>query len=147
VDCPAGLFLARALRQYDWDNPIAVVAEEPHPAYSRPLITYLLGGLVSENQMLYRPADLYQRYEVEPMFGVRVVHVEPQWRELSLAGGSILNYDRLLIATVGVPFVPSVPGSDLAGVFTFTRWDDAQRMCHFIEAYRVRQAVVVGSSA
>jgi len=140
----AAVGAVEAIRQYDRGNPITVVAEERHPAYSRPLITYLLGGLVCENQMLYRPPDFYQRYEVEPMLGVRVVHVEPQRRELSLAGGGILNYDRLLIATGGVPFVPSVPGGNLDGVFTFTRWDDAQRMRYFIEAYRVRQAAVVG---
>jgi len=133
-----------AIRQYDQDNPITVVADEPHPTYSRPLITYLLGGLVSEERMLYRPPDFYERYEVEPMLGVRVVQVEPQERKLTLAGGGTLSYDKLLIGTGGVPFVPSVPGGDLEGVFTFTRWEDARRMRYFIEAYGVRQAIVVG---
>ena len=136
-----------AIRRYDQDNPITVIADEPHPTYSRPLITYLLGGLVSEERMLYRPPDFYQQYEVEPMLGVRVVHVESQERELTLAGGGTLSYDKLLIATGGVPFVPSVPGGDLEGIFTFSRWDDARRMRHFIEAYGVRQAMVVGGGS
>lgn len=133
-----------AIRQYDQDNSITLVSDETHPAYSRPLITYFLGGMVSEERMLYRPPDFYERYEVEPMLGVRVVRVDPQERELTLAGGGTLSYDQLLIATGGVPFVPSIPGGDLEGVFTFTRWDDARRMRHFIEAYGIRQAVVVG---
>lgn len=140
----AAVGAVEAIRHYDQDNPITVVADEPQSTYSRPLITYLLGGLVSESQMLYRPSDFYQRYEVEPMLGVRVTQIEPQRRELTLAGGGTLGYDRLLIATGGVPFVPSVPGGDLDGIFTFTRWEDAQRMRHFIEAYGARQAVVVG---
>ncbi len=133
-----------AIRRYDQNNPITVIADEPHPTYSRPLITYLLGGLVSEEQMLYRPPDFYQRYEVQSMLGVKVVQVDPHARELTLAGGGTLSYDKLLIGTGGVPFVPSVPGSDLEGVFTFTTWDDARRMRHFIEAYGVHQAIVVG---
>lgn len=133
-----------AIRQYDQDNPITLIADEPHPTYSRPLITYLLGGLVSEERMLYRPPDFYQRYEIEPMLGVRVVQVEPQERKLTLASGVNISYDRLLIATGGVPFVPSVPGDDLEGIFTFTRWEDARRVRYFIESYGVRQAIVVG---
>jgi len=133
-----------AIRRYDQDNPITLIADEPHPTYSRPLITYLLGGLVSEERMLYRPPDFYQQYEVEPMLRVWVVQVEPQERELTLAGGGTLSYDKLLISTGGVPFVPSVPGGDLEGIFTFTRWDDARRMRHFIEAYGVQRALVVG---
>jgi NAD(P)H-nitrite reductase large subunit len=140
----AAVGAVEAIRHYDQDNPITIVADEPFPTYSRPLITYLLGGLVSESQMLYRPSDFYQRYEVEPMLGVRVTQIEPQHRELTLAGGGTLGYDKLLIATGGVPFVPSVPGGDLDGVFTFTRWEDARRMRHFIEAYGARRAVVVG---
>jgi len=133
-----------AIRQYDRDNSITVLADEPYPTYSRPLITYLLGGLVGEERMLYRPPDFYERYEVEPMLGVKVVQIEPQERKLTLAGGGTLAYDQLLIATGGIPFVPSVPGDDLDGVFTFTRWEDARRMRSFIEGYGVRQAVVVG---
>ena len=133
-----------AIRQHDQENPITVLTDEPHHTYSRPLITYLLGGLVGEDRMLYRPQDFYRRYEVDPMLGVKVVQVRPQERELSLAGGGTLSYDRLLISTGGVPFVPAVPGGDLDGVFTFTRWEDAQRMRHYIEAYGARQAIVVG---
>lgn len=140
----AGVGAIEAIRQYDRDNPITLIADEPHSTYSRPLIAYLLGGMVSEERMLYRPPDFYQRYDVEPMLGVRVVQVEPRERELTLAGGGTLSYDKLLMATGGIPFVPSVPGSDLEGVFTFTRWEDARRMRHFIEAYGVGQAIVVG---
>jgi nitrite reductase (NADH) large subunit len=140
----AAVGAVEAIRHHDQDNAITIVADEPHSAYSRPLITYLLGGMVTESQMLYRPSDFYERYEVEPMLGVKVMQVEPQHHQLLLAGGGALGYDRLLIATGGVPFVPSVPGGDLDGVFTFTRWEDARKMRHFIEAHAAREAVVVG---
>jgi NAD(P)H-nitrite reductase large subunit len=133
-----------AIRQVDHDTSITVVADEPHSTYSRPLITYLLGGLVTDQQMHYRPSGFYRRYGVETMLGVRVKSIKSRAHELVLAGGDGLTYDKLLIATGGVPFVPTVPGGDLDGIFTFTRWEDARRMLRFIETHRASHAVVVG---
>lgn len=133
-----------AIRQHDLENPITVVADEPYHVYSRPLISYLLGGLVDDGRMYYRPRDFYARHRVETMLGVEVTRVNPQEQTLTLAGGGTLNYDRLLIATGGRPFVPPVPGADLEGVFTFTRLDDARRIARYIERYGVGSALVVG---
>ena len=133
-----------AIRQHDQENPITVVADEPHHVYSRPLISYLLGGMVNKAQMHYRPTDFYDRYAIDTMLGAQVVRITPHEGIISLAGGGTLSYDRLLISTGGVPFVPPVPGADLEGVFTFTRWSDAQRIERFIEDNRVESALVVG---
>jgi len=133
-----------AIRRCDAENPITVVADEPHHVYSRPLISYLLGGMVDEGRMDYRPRDFYTRYRVETMLGVEVTQVSPQEWSLALAGGGTLTYDRLLIATGGRPFVPPVPGVDVEGVFTFTCLDDARRMARYIEQHEARSALVVG---
>ena len=133
-----------AIREHDHDNPITVVADELHHVYSRPLISYLLGGTVDEAQMHYRPPDFYDRHGVETMLGVKVTRVNSQEQTVSLAGGGTLPYDRLLIATGGKPFVPPVPGIDLEGVFTFTRWEDARRIGRYIERHDAESAVVVG---
>lgn len=133
-----------AIRQYDVEGSITVVADEPYHAYSRPLISYLLGGTVDETRMDYRPRDFYARNRVKTMLGVEVTRVNPQEQSLTLAGGGTLAYDRLLIATGGRPFVPPVPGVDLKGVFTFTRLDDARRIARYIEKRDARSALVVG---
>ncbi len=133
-----------AIRQYDPENPITVVADEPWHVYSRPLISYLLGGMIDESQMAYRPRDFYARHRVETMLGVQVVRVNPAEQTLTLAGGGTVSYDRLLIATGGRPFVPSVPGVSLKGVFTFIRWEDVRGLEQAIERYGARTALVVG---
>ena len=133
-----------AIRQHDREHPITVIANEPHHVYSRPLISYLLGGMVNEDGMHYRPADFYERYKVETMLGVEVVSVNPQEQTVSLAGGGTVPYDRLLIATGGKPLAPPVQGADLEGVFTFTRWKDAQRISRYIEERRAESAIVIG---
>lgn len=133
-----------AIRQYDQVNPITVVADEPHHVYSRPLISYLLGNEVDEAHMYYRPADFYEQHKVKTMLGVEVTRVVPQERRILLAGGGTMPYDRLLIATGGKPFVPPLPGSDLEGVFTFTKWEEARRIACYIETQRVESALVIG---
>lgn len=133
-----------AIRRHDQDNPITVIADEPQHVYSRPLIPYLLGGAVDETHMYYRPPDFYDRHRVETMLGVEVAQVDPEAQCISLADRGRLSYDRLLIATGGRPFVPPVPGVDLEGVYTFTRWDDVQRVERYIERNNVESALVVG---
>lgn len=133
-----------AIREHDPDNPITVVADEPHHVYSRPLISYLLGGVIDESRMYYRPPDFYDRHKVQTMLGVEVVRVSPGEKTISLAGGGTLPYDRLLIATGGKPFVPPLPGSGLNGVFTFTKWDEARHIARYIEDHEVESALVVG---
>ena len=90
------------------------------------------------------PPDFYDRHRVETMLGVRAARVNPRERNVSLAGGGTLRCDRLLISTGGKPLVLPVPGIDLEGVFTFTRWEDAQRTGRYIERYGAESAVVVG---
>lgn len=133
-----------AIRQHDTENGITVISDEPHHTYSRPLVCHLLGELVTEDQMAYRPADFYDRHQVETMLGVRATGLDTQARTVALAGGGSVAYDRLLIATGGKPFVPPTPGVDLEGVFTFTTWEDARDINRYIEDQEVGSAMVIG---
>ena len=129
----AAVGAVEAIRQCDQENPITIVSHESSHVYSRPLISYLLGGLVDESQMYYRSEDFYDRHNVQTMLGVEVVRIDTEAQQIILQGGGNLGYDRLLIATGGKPFVPPLPGSDLDGIFTFTTWEDAQRMARYID--------------
>jgi NADPH-dependent 2,4-dienoyl-CoA reductase/sulfur reductase-like enzyme len=58
---------------------------------------------------------------------------------------STLPYDKLVIATGAVPFVPaSLDGRDLDGVFTLTKISDANRIIAALAAADARKAVIVG---
>ena len=108
----AAVGAVEAIRQYDRQSPITIVADEAHHVYSRPLISYLLGGTVDETHMYYRPEDFYERHHVETMLGVEVTRINTGERTVSLSGGGQVGYDRLLIATGGKPFVPPLPGAN-----------------------------------
>ena len=79
----AAIGCVEGIRKVDKDSSITIVADEPHHTYSRPLISYLLGGLVDESRMAYRPLDFYEKHRVETLLGVEVTHVNPQGRTVS----------------------------------------------------------------
>jgi NAD(P)H-nitrite reductase large subunit len=78
------------------------------------------------------------------MLGVRATAIDTQEKTVSLAGGGSVPYDRLLLAVGGKPFVPPVEGIDLDGVFTFTKWEDAQKIDRYIKDNDVQSALIVG---
>ncbi len=141
----AAVATVSGIREVDPAGSITLVAKEEHHTYSRPLITYLLGGKVDEAQMLYRPADWYEKAGVNAMLGTEIVSVDPQAHTVETADGETLGYEKLLIATGGTPIVPpDLQGTDAEGVFTFTSLDDADAIKEYIEDRGVQSAVVIG---
>lgn len=133
-----------AIRAYDQENPITVLSHEPYHVYSRPLISYLLAGSIDESRMCFRPPDFYNRYRVKTLLGVEVVRIDPGKGMLTVSGGGTVRYDRLLIATGGKPIRPPVKGAGLEGIFTFTCWEDAHRIDHYIRVRKAESALVLG---
>ncbi len=141
----AAMGAVAGIREVDPDRPITIVAREPHHTYSRPLISYLLGGKIDESRMLYRPADFYEENNVRAILGVEATGVDTEAQTVQTAAGESLVFEKLLIATGGRPIVPhDIAGTDAEGVFTFTTWDDACNIKAFIADHTVQEAVVVG---
>jgi NAD(P)H-nitrite reductase large subunit len=124
----AGLAAAEILRQWDPRGAITLISEEPHPPYSRPLLTYLLSREVRLDQVWLKGPDYFQEWGFEARLGERVVQVAPGEREVRLQSGEALPYDRLLIASGASPRLPGIPGEDLAGVFTLRTLADWRRL-------------------
>ena len=139
----AAVGAVRGIRNFDLKGNITVISREGHIAYGRPLISYLLGGQVTEKRMAYLPEGFYEDNRINLLLNSEVVKVNTDKKQVRLAGGDTISYDRLLIATGGDPFVPPIEG--LAGkekVFTFTTWDDASKMKGI--AHDIDRVVVIG---
>jgi NAD(P)H-nitrite reductase large subunit len=133
----------RGIRTIDREGNITVVSRESHTAYGRPLISYLLGGLVTEKRMHYLPEDFYEKERINLLLNSEAVGVDTAKKRVKLAGGDTLPYDRLLVATGGDPFVPPIEGmTGKEKVFTFTTWDDAARLKGI--AHDIERVVVIG---
>jgi len=95
---------AEGLRRRGYEGPVRMVCAEAEPPYDRPpLSKEVLAGQASEETLAYRPAWWYADREVELLLGARAERLDPEARELSLAGGERLGYEQLLIATGSAP--------------------------------------------
>ncbi|WP_026487409.1 NAD(P)/FAD-dependent oxidoreductase [Caldanaerobius polysaccharolyticus] len=131
-----------SIRKYDKDNEIMVISEEPYHVYSRPLISYFLGNKVEKDRMIYREQDFYQKNKVTTVLGCKATKVDTRAKEVLLEDGKKVGFDRLLVATGGKPFIPSVKGLDKENIHTFVKMDDAIRLKE--SAKPGSKAVVVG---
>lgn len=122
----AGIGGVEGIRKIDKDSKITLISDEPYHTYSRPLISYFLAGKVNENNMKYRESNFYQINNVEPKLGIKVVWIDFNTREVILGNNEKINYDRLLIAVGGKPFIPSIEGWGKEGVYCFSKLDDAK---------------------
>jgi len=124
----AGLAAAETLRRWAPNSPIALISEEPHLPYSRPLLTYLLGGRVPLERIWLRGPDYFHQWGFQALLGAPVVQVDLQAREVRLASGRVCPYERLLIASGAGPRRLGLPGEDLPGVYTLRNLADWHRL-------------------
>jgi NAD(P)H-nitrite reductase large subunit len=140
-----GIAAAEAIRGVDKVGTLAIVSDEPYPAYSRPLISEHLSEGRPLERMLYRPADFYQKNKIKAVLGDRVARINFTEHNIELESGRIIAWQKLLLATGGVPIVPNIEGKDLKGVFTFTTLDDAKAIDRFLRQRQGKlKAVVIG---
>jgi len=125
---------------------ITVFGAEPHPNYNRILLSPVLAGEQTLEDIVLNPLAWYAEQGITLHLGRRVTRVDRVRRLVVCEDGQGARietpYDRLLLATGSTPFVPPLPGSTLPGVLTYRDMADTQAM---IEAARThRHAVVIG---
>ncbi len=130
--------LAQAPDLYD----ITVIGAEPYTNYNRILLSPVLTGEQTLDDIVLNDEAWYARHRIRLLRNRRVTQVNRARRTVSCDDGTQAAYDRLLLATGSTPTILPVPGHDLDGVVAFRDIDDVNRM---IEASsRYRHAVVIG---
>jgi len=137
-----GVGAAEAIREIDREGQITIVSDEPYPCYSRPLISKYLTKERTLETMLFRPADFYSRNNITAILGKKVKGLGLSDRTAELENGKYISWEKLLIASGGVPIVPKMEGAGKRGIFTFTTLNDAKAIDEFIE--NAHAAVVIG---
>jgi NADPH-dependent 2,4-dienoyl-CoA reductase/sulfur reductase-like enzyme len=140
----AGLRAAETLRQHDVATSIVVVGDEVHRPYDRPpLSKKLLSGDWEPDRIHLRQPEVFDDLDVEWRLGNAASALDVRQRELTLADGSVLGFDGLVLATGARP-------RRLAGQNTFDHvhelrtLDDALRLRSEI-AFGGRRVVVIGA--
>ncbi|MCK5744380.1 MAG: NAD(P)/FAD-dependent oxidoreductase [Caldisericia bacterium] len=140
----AGLRAADTIRQQDKEGSLCMISEEEYLSYSRPLISYLIGGEIKEEKMFYHDKEWYDNRGITLKMGSAAVDFKPIHNKLALADGTVIGYKKLLIAVGGKGSIPDMPGKDLDGIFTFTHLDTAKKIQEKIEAGAKRAFVLGG---
>ncbi|MEK7244603.1 MAG: FAD-dependent oxidoreductase [Pseudomonadota bacterium] len=113
---PAGVVAAETIRGRDAAGDIALIGDEPGEPYSRMAIPYVLTGHIGEaGALLRKTKDHYRALGIRYVPG-RAAKLDRARKELALADGTKVPFDRLLIATGAHAIKPPVPGLDLPGV-------------------------------
>ena len=130
--------LALAPDLYD----ITVFGAEPHGNYNRILLSPVLAGEKTVDDIMLHPREWYARHGITLLAGDPVVAIDRTRRLVRSQSGKEVRYDRLLLATGSRPFIVPVPGHELGGVIAFRDIQDVETMLAAARAHR--HAVVIG---
>jgi len=75
----------------------------------------------------------------------RVIGVDSKEKNVTLEGGKVLSFDKLLLANGADPVLPPLPGRDLKGVFTLRSTPDADAMIKFFNERKTKSLTVIGA--
>lgn len=116
----AGTSCASEIRNNDKTGNITILSEEKFPAYGRPLISYFLLGKQDMQTIKYKKEDFYTKNKIFVKLNCKAETIDVKRKEVKCANGEKYKYDKLLIATGSVPFVPPINGIEKhKNVYTF----------------------------
>lgn len=121
---------------------ITVFGAEPHPNYNRILLSPVLAGEQTFDDIVLNELSWYAEHGINLLLGRKVVEIDRIHRRVIADDGSCAEYDRLLIATGSRPFILPIPGNGLEGVIGYR--DIADTRCMLDSANQHRRAVVIG---
>ncbi len=138
----AGVTAAQAIVRARPGAEVHIYAAEAYPYYRRPQLPDYIAGAVAEADIFYRPPEWYEQQGIHVHLNAPVMELDPQAHRIRLADGSSVPYDRLLLATGGLAWIPPIEGAHRRGVFTLRTLDDARAIRQFAQS--AQRAVVVG---
>ncbi|MDQ0249714.1 nitrite reductase (NADH) large subunit [Sphingomonas kyeonggiensis] len=121
---------------------VTIFGAEPHVNYNRIMLSPVLAGEKTFDEIVINPRDWYDGNGIELVAGDSVTGIDREARTVTAASGRSVSYDKLLIATGSDPFIIPVPGKDLPGVISFRDMKDVDAM--LAAAERGGDAVVIG---
>jgi 3-phenylpropionate/trans-cinnamate dioxygenase ferredoxin reductase component len=140
----AGAKAAETLRAEGFDGRLLLLGEEAERPYERPpLSKAYLRGETSQDSLYVHDAGFYAAHQIELHTSAPVRSLAPAARQVELASGERIGYDRLLLATGAAPRRLRLPGAELAGVHHLRSRQDADALA--AAASRAEHVVVVGT--
>jgi len=107
------------------------------------MISELVSGKANFDKMKCREDTFWKSHNVNALTGYKAISVNMSQKLVNLDKGEPVNFDKLLIATGGKPFVPIIEGANRNDVLTFTTLSDAKLLDSKLKT--AKSAVVIGA--
>lgn len=139
----AGFQAASACRKRWPDKSVLLVDAEQEVGYFRPLLPQFMAGRLEEEKLFF------WRPERDPLFtvrtGVKVNSLDRAAQRLKLENGEKIEYERLILAHGGNPYMPGVLAQETcAGVFPIRSLTVARKVREWLLSHK--DVVILGSS-
>ncbi|MNO12352.1 Nitrite reductase [NAD(P)H] [compost metagenome] len=121
---------------------ITIFGSEPHPNYNRIMLSSVLAGGSSMEEIIINDLEWYHSHGIRLYMGHTITSIDTNERKVYSDKGIVLPYDELILATGSNPFMLPLPGAEKEGVIAFRDIKDCQIMQETSQSYR--KAVVIG---
>ena len=122
----AGVACVEHILKYDPQFEITIFGDETYANYNRILLSSVLAGEKSSEDITINALDWYQRHGIRLRLGVRVTDLDACAKTVTGSDLTITPYDTLLIATGSNAWMPPIEGLDKEGVLQFRTLDDTR---------------------
>ncbi len=147
----AGTKAAAKLKRLDRQAEVKIFTKSTDISYAGCGLPYYIGGdIPSREGLIVNSPEKYAGLTgAQVQIGCEAIGIDSTGKQVSLKrmDGTVFaeSYDKLIIATGAVPFVPPVEGVSLSGVFCVRTPDDAVMIRDYVEKNKCRRAVVCGA--
>ncbi|MEU6048199.1 MULTISPECIES: NAD(P)/FAD-dependent oxidoreductase [Streptomyces] len=131
----AGAKAAETLRAEGFTGRVILIGDErDHPYERPPLSKGYLDGKAERDSVFTHERPWYAGADIELHLGQPVTALDRYARTVQLGDGTVIHYDKLLLATGSEPRRLDIPGTDLAGVHHLRRLAHADRLRNVLAA-------------
>ena len=141
----AGFGAAEMLRRQEFRGSIVMLSHDAAPPVDRPNLSKdYLAGSAPEDWLPLRPDEFYTEAAIDLRLKTEVASIDTGARNVVLADGKTIAYDRLLLATGAEPVRLPIPGADQPHVHVLRSLADCRAIIGLTNG--ARRAVVIGAS-
>src|SRR5262245_52750390 len=138
----AGVACVEQILKYRHDFQITIVGDETHVNYNRILLSSVLAGEKSADDIVLNDIDWYRANGIEPRLGLRISEIDSASNVVRGTDGSVIPFDKLILAMGSSALVPPVSSVDKENVHVFRTLNDTRALLE--KARPGRKAVVIG---
>lgn len=121
---------------------ITIFGKEPYPNYNRIQLSSVLQGSTTIDDIVINSWEWYKENNIQLYTGEEIIKIDKENKQVHSDQGTVVSYDKLILATGSNPFIIPLPGVEKEGVIAFRDIKDCETMIETSKHYK--RAVVIG---